>query len=285
MAKTAREMSGTSVLSFDFSRPDVGEYKIPKIQIRSYRISSNMVTNARNNGDLKDAVTNALTGALTEGSYDAAKALAGRTKEPSCTVTLPIPDNLKFSTDFDWSAESKSLLATTIGSFNADQSAKQEVEGAEGLLAGIVGRTIGNIDTIGGDMILRNMGLYSDAMRELYFRGQTHRRFNWSWELVPRNANEAEQMMKCIRKLRIDAHPEKFARGLNILPCEFEVSFMNAKLPVVGKLVCTLADGDYGDAGPSPRFTKDNYPAAMKLSLNLMELELLDREMLERSDY
>ena len=284
MAKTAKEMSGTAVQSFDFSQPDVGEFKIPKIQIRSYRISSNMVTNSRN-GNLASALDTAVRDAMTSGSYDSAKALAGRTREPSASVTLPIPDNLKFSTDFDWSAESKSLLATTIGSFNADQSAKQELEGAEGLIAGIVGRTIAGIDTIGGDMILRNMGLYTDAMRELYFRGQSHRRFNWSWELVPRNSQEAEQMMKCIRKLRIDAHPEKFSRGLNILPCEFEVTFMNAKLPTVGKLVCTLADGDYGDAGPAPRFTKDNYPAAMKMSINLMELELLDREMLERSDY
>lgn len=276
--------AGTAVQSFDFSRPDVGEYKIPKIQIRSYRISSNMVTNARN-GDLGTELKNSITSSFTDGTYDSVKAIAGRTREPSCSVTLSIPDNLRFGSEFDWSAESKSLLATTLGSFNSDQTNNQEIQGAEGLLAGIVGRTIGNVESIGGDMILRNMGLYADAMRELYFRGHNHRRFNWNWELVPRNSQEAEQMMKCIRKLRIDAHPEKFARGLNILPCEFEVTFMNAKLPTVGKLVCTMAEGDYGDAGPAPRFTKDNYPAAMKLSLNLMELELLDRDMLERSEY
>nr|CAI3971257.1 baseplate tail tube cap [Ochrobactrum phage ORM_20] len=284
MVKTAKEMAGTSVLSYDFSRPDVDGYKIPKIQIRSYRISSNMISNSRD-GNLGSAAKDAISNALNAGNYDDVKSLAGRTREPSASITLPIPDNLKFSSEFDWSAEGKSLLATTVGSFNADQSAKQEVEGAEGLLAGILGRTIGNIETLGGDMILQNMGLYSDAMKELYFRGHNHRRFNWTWELIPRNAQEAEAMMKCVRKLRIDAHPEKFARGLNILPCEFEVSFLNAKLPTVGKLICTLADSDYGDLGPSPRFTKDNYPASIKLAVNLMELELLDREMLERSEY
>ncbi|QIW87875.1 baseplate tail tube cap [Agrobacterium phage OLIVR5] len=271
MAKTASEIAGTKALSFDFSIPDKNGMSIPKIQIRAYRITSNLMT-GMDNGTIDITSPTSIINS------------AKRSREHSCTATLPIPDNLRFSTDFNWNAEEKNLLATFVGSLNAPESSRQEIQSPNAI--GIaVARAIESVDMFGGDMIIRNMGLYSDALRELFFRGQEYRKFTWNWELVPRNAIEAEQMMLCVRKLNLDSHPEKLSHGINILPGEFEVSWVDAKLPAIGKLVCTNFEADYGDGSPVPRFTRDKYPSAIKFTMSFMELERQDRKQLERSQY
>lgn len=274
MAKTAAEMAGVKEQTYDFSFPDRNGLKTPKIQIRSYRITSNLLTAYD-------------TGAINQQTDIASiQSLVKRSREKSSTLTLSIPDNLRFSSDFNWNAEERNVLSTYLANaINGDETKKLQAEGLD-IGAAVLMRAAESLEAFGGDAVIRNMGLYSDALRELFFRGQDYRKFTWNWELVPRNAKEAESMMQCMRRMNLDAHPEKLSHGINILPGEFEVSFIDAKLPTIGKLVCTNIELDYGDAGgPVPRFTKDNYPAAMKLTMSFMELERQDRLMLERSPY
>lgn len=267
MVKTAADLAPKS-MSMDFSMPDTNGYKVPKMQIRSYRI----VPTQMYSEDLKKM------------EFSNAKRPASR--ELTATVTLPMPQELQFTSSFDWSAESRSMVQNFVGNFNAgEESIGQIAENGISSLTPVAMRTLDNLDTFGGSSILRNAGYATDTLKEMFFRGHDHRSFNWSWDLSPRNAKEAESMMKLMRKMEIDAHPERFARGVNILPNEYEISWLNAKLPLVAKCVCTGVVNDYAASGAGTRFKFDGFSAFMTMSLSFREIELVDRLGREKSEW
>ena len=267
MAKTAKEMAvKTAAVSYDFSDKENDE--VPRFQLRSYRMTPNAVTAAN------------MRSAGESSMFD----LTAGTRELSSTVTLPMPNELSQKSAFDWSIEDRSLLQDYIGNLNGDQSARDVSNNPAAAIMNMLIRGAASFDIIGARTTIQNAGFGINPLREIFFDGLSNRTFSWSWDLYPRNSSEAESIMKMIKKIRIDAHPEKFSTGLNIIPAEFEISWVNAKLPKIYKCVCTSFDADYADGGAA-RFFRDGFPSFMKLSASFTEIEILDRLTLEQDDW
>lgn len=247
-----RQVSATPASKFDVS----GSNGIPKMQITSMRVVPVQVSG------------------ITSGNVTA-------TRQLSATITLPLPKELEFASSFDWSLEDRSLLSNAIGNLNAPNSSRAVTDNPMTTIQSVLMRSVINgTSALGGESLARNAGYAVQPLKEIFFNGLSNRTFSWSWEFRPKNAQEANSINQLMRKIRIDAHPEKLAFGLYALPNEFEITWLNCKLPKIKTCICTSVPEDYAAIG-EPRFFEDGNPAFTRMQLSFSEIEIHDRLSLE----
>lgn len=146
-------------------------------------------------------------------------------KSAEFVIKLPLPNQLAYTTTYDWSSENVPVVAQNIidkvnsGAQTTDQALKALKEGAietyhqtkdfaqkmmiEKLANGLLGgggsgsyvlSTVGNGQTYNPNKIL-------------FFNGVSNTPLNMSFDLIPQNSSQATKMAEAIKALRIAAAP------------------------------------------------------------------------------
>ncbi|AKE44643.1 putative baseplate tail tube cap [Sinorhizobium phage phiM9] len=253
----------TTSKSFDFSPNEEGK-KFPKMQITSKKVIPTSLD------DIGRAFEELNSGAL----------VAPRT--PETVMTLELPAELSFASEFDWSFEEKNFLQFMLGSFNSNKTIDTVNEKPEAVFSGLAQRiAVAATSAFGSEIAYRNAGYALAPLKEIFFNGNGCRTFTWSWDIFPKNKQEADNVMLLADRLREEAHPTMQDVGVFQIPNEFEIEWINCKLPKISTCACTAIDANYSAAG-APRFLSDGNPAFIRLSMAFTEINIQTRNTLEQ---
>jgi hypothetical protein len=225
---------------------------------------------------------------------------SGSLKDPLYQILLPMPQGISDTNMVKWGEDSiNPLEAAGVGAVTDAMKGKKPVEALKNLLnAGKSVLTSGNgqslalsymsakaVGTLGGNVsaegvLARTYGQVLNPNMELLFQGVQLRSFNFSFNLAPREENEAYQIKQIIRtfKKSMAAKTSSGAgAGLFISSPEiFQLTYKsgNKKHPYLHSFKpCALVNMgvDYTGSGVYATY-EDATPVHMKLSLSFQEL-------------
>ena len=147
------------------------------------------------------------------------------------SILLPIPQNITSTNSTGWGEDSiNPFAAYGLGLVNEAINAKEffggivgaiggAVEGVKGLVQSGEAQQVSNaffaskaVNLLGGNtsfegVLARSTGQILNPNKELLFNGVKLRSFNFSFNLAPRNGDEAEMVKNIIRTLKISMSP------------------------------------------------------------------------------
>ena len=226
----------------------------------------------------------------------------------SHVIILPIPQSIKDSNGASW-GESKlndfaawglSKIGEAMGSNTAMELLKSPIEIGKQLAENAKtpeGRsTAGNIINYGkmvaaagaanalganvtvGGLLSRASGQVINQNLEMVFSGVTIRSFNFSWDLTPRDKDEANHVLKIIKTLKTAsaAKLSKDAMGFLNSPDIFRIKYMKGgqEHPFLNRFkTCVLQNMSMSYTGSGTYATyRDGTPVHMKMDLSFKEL-------------
>jgi hypothetical protein len=207
-------------------------------------------------------------------------------RQTETIVTLELPNEIRMKSDFDWSVEEVNILETLLGSINSNKTIDTTNTDKTGsAISGIAHRIGASVATaFGGSVVYKNAGYALAPLKEIFFKGNGPRSFNWTWDLYPKNANESDQMMELCDRLREQSHAVMQDLGVYQIPNEFEIEWLNCNLPKITTCACLTADADYAPTG-GPRFLANGNPAFIRLNMAFQEIVIQTRNNLENMRY
>ncbi|QIG68063.1 baseplate tail tube cap protein [Rhizobium phage RHph_Y68] len=253
--------------SYDFTRNDPST-RLPKMQITSKKVVPTALDDI---GQLYDD--------LSSGNLSAPRT-------PEAVVTLKLPNELALASEFDWSFDEKNILQSVIGSVNANRTVDTVSEKPEAVFSGLASRIgIAASGAFGGDIVFRNAGYALAPLKEIFFNGNSNRTFNWTWDFAPRNEQESENLVEMVERINEQSHPIMQDLGVFQIPNEFEVEWINCRLPKISTLACSSFYADFAPTG-QPRFLDNDAPAFVRVTATFVEIGIQTRNTLEnlRSD-
>lgn len=164
--------------------------------------------------------------------------------------------------------------------------AQAGVLGAAGKKLGVFGEGIENI-------LLQSYGYAQNPQIEILFDTTDMRMFQFTFNFLPRNKFESEEVMKIIRMFRFHAAPEipeTFSGRYYIPPSEFDISYMMilpdgtiVENPALHKFsTCVLENIDVNFVGASGQFVTfpDGRPVNIEMRLQFKEIEVIHKELI-----
>lgn len=150
---------------------------------------------------------------------------------------------------------------------------------------------------------LQATGYALNPQLEVLFDNTEFRTFQFSFEFLPRNITEAQQVMAIINNLRFYAAPELYNTRYFVPPYYFEIEYMmrnptqddegnvswgwqtNPYMPKITTCVLENIDVDY--VGNSDRFVTyaDGIPVSMKMVLNFKEIQIIHKGLIAKGGY
>lgn len=193
----------------------------------------------------------------------------------TATISLPLPQELVWATELDWSPEDRNQAQNFLSNFG---EVKEQFQAAPKEFIGNLSKRFSGVafDAFGSRTRLGRNGEAVNPLKEIFFNGVSNRTFNFSWRLFPKNAAQATQYRDVIRALNVAAHPDiadNSGGGLFEIPNHFTVSFSGVILPTIKNCVCTSIIDNF-TANGVPRFQKDGNPSFVEFSMTLTELEI-----------
>jgi len=204
------------------------------------------------------------------------------------TITLPLPNNLTESQGHSWEPttgiiggaiqeiENQSIVGKGI----TELANKIPVIGSGIAAAGntSISKALGSLSDVNGTRKpLGNPGYFQN------YKGTRPRTFNFSFDLVPNNPEEAKDMLNIVLQLKKFSSPELVAGGVGLLaPHYFDIELSNphiSKLANINGVVLTSIDVNYGADGNMQQYS-DGTPKFMNLNLKFNE-----RRMTSKNDY
>lgn len=186
-------------------------------------------------------------------------------------ATLPLPEELLYSSQLDWSIEGQSIVQALASDYLTGDNVPTKGEITNVLLKRILAQAG---SAFGVKSALQRQGVATDPLKEIFFSGANNRSFTWNWKLAPKNAKEATTIEEMIKALQVAATPSSKQFGLFNIPDEFHVTFPSKlKLPKIKPCVCNEISVNYFDGGKA-RFQKDGHPSFIMLTMQLTELEI-----------
>lgn len=201
--------------------------------------------------------------------------------------------------------------------FSYEDSSQAMAGGAGDLLGSLTSfsdakNAAGQLVTVGMEQAAQKMnaagagnimsGAVLNPRLEKLFKQKEFRTFNFSWEFYPRNKKEVEQIREIVEAFRYHSHPAMFdssGKEQNVqiqlrVPAEFEVRFLstnpdpsasgfieNEYIPKIGRCAITSISLDFT---PNAIFSSltDNSPSAVTLTMQLSEMGILTREVVDK---
>lgn len=190
-------------------------------------------------------------------------------------------------------------------SFLTNQAQTQRSRQATGLEANAA-ETFGNIAGAGGkklgifgegieNVLLQSFGYAQNPQVEVLFETTDLRQFEYAFNFLPRNADEAREVLNIIKVLRFYSAPE-LAQGTRgryfIPPAEFDIQYMfidnsgkeveNTKLHKIS--TCALVGVDINYVGDSGQFVTfpDGTPVNIQMRLSFKELEVIHKGLVNQ---
>jgi len=190
-------------------------------------------------------------------------------------ATLPIPDQMQFSSDWNWSVEDRSIVQNLVS--NVGDLRGSSFEDFQKAITNIAGRTaIRAGDLFGTRSAGQNLGVAQNTLKEIFFDGVQNRTFTWEWKFAPRSPQEYVRTKEFIALTKRAASPEKTAGALFRIPDSFRISFNDIDLPVIKECACTNISDNYSDSGMI-RIHSDGNPAFINLAMTFTEIDINDR--------
>jgi len=209
------------------------------------------------------------------------------------TIVLPLPNSFSDSQSHGWSTETgvmaqmaQNVTQLDIGQGIADISARA------GSMGGIVGSGIATAGGVAGklmsgvtvDKALGSAAATSGVRKPLidpgYFQnysGSEPRTFQMEFDLVPKDAEEANSIVMIILKLKEFSSPTRMKGGVSLLaPYYFNLKISNEYVSMMAKInrvVLKDLSVDYGADGAMQQF-HDGMPKQIKLSLTWQEVDM-----------
>jgi len=201
--------------------------------------------------------------------------------------------------------------------FSYEDSSQVMAGGAGDLLGSVtsfsdIKNAAGQLVTVGMEAAAKKMnaagagnimtGAVLNPRLEKLFKQKEFRIFNFSWEFYPKNKKEVDQIREIVEAFRYHSHPAMFdssGKEQNVqiqlrVPGEFEVRFLstnpdpsasgfveNEYIPKIGRCAITSISLDYTPNGIFSSLM-DNSPSAMTLTMQLSEMGILTREVVDK---
>ena len=220
-------------------------------------------------------------------------------------IQMYMPPNIQVAYKSDYGeAEIGTMGKAAIDIFDAATSAQGFTDKAkktlDTLTQGVGDMTLGAIlgagDLVGGAGQAYQIGqgqILADRM-ELMFKGISHREFQYTFKMMPRNSEEAKEVYNICHAFKVNMLPEfgsdgRAGRRMNV-PNTFNIHYMyydkqNQYLDPISECVLTDFSVSYGGEGRFKTFDPDESgsppPVETSISLTFEELELITRERVE----
>ena len=126
------------------------------------------------------------------------------------------------------------------------------------------------------------MGRRDMDERDTTFKDAGFRKFEYSWTLIPKNEEDADQINKIAQSFQVLAYPSlsELSGGFKIIhPPIWNLEIWDAANGTgiykwdMGPNICVLTNAKIKTASNGIYSTKNNYPAATEISLSFQELE------------
>lgn len=180
-------------------------------------------------------------------------------------VALPLPNELSESQNHQWS--------TTEGAVSNISKKVTERE----ILGVSVNKLISEIASSSGSRKpMIDPGYFQD------YNGTEPRQFTFSWDLIPNNSNDVEQIKTILYHLKKYTLPTSAVSGIGLLsPFSFDIEIGSETiqdLMNINNVVCTAMTIDYGADG-GLQFLADGMPKFIKLSMSFVERGTITADM------
>ena len=210
------------------------------------------------------------------------------------SVSLPIPGGIKDENGADWQGgtmnqieiEAAGVARGALGV--SGETAGEAARGTAGRLGAnneVVKKAIGEVlagKAVGVQgLMTRTTGMVFNPNLELLFDKPTLRGFEFTFDLVPRSKNEAEEIVKIIRFFKQGMSPIRSESNLFLLsPNVFQVHYVlngdgTNDHPYIGKMKECAMTNFAVDYTPQQNYSTltDGFMTAYKISMRLTELE------------
>jgi len=237
---------------------------------------------------------------------------ARSTLKKDSTILLPIPEDISFKDNPQWSDQAVGVLGkfgpAVFKGLTGEGDAKAVTDDIQKLAqAGSVGVLLDMIKKVGADpnAVTANIGgKVANPYMEQVFSGVGLRQFDFTWKLVPRNEKEQASIHSIIRKLRQSVLPSKSdgfqdadkgnaisgsERWLTV-PDVFNITWRSKgteieSLPKLKSCVCKDIQVQYtpDNVWATHMVGKTNpYPVAYNLTLSFGEMEIITRDLVSQ---
>ena len=237
--------------------------------------------------DIGAAATKGFTGdTITQRSLNAGSAIIDQSKitfkqrrsEAKAAINLYMPDTLEFTNSAGYNQTSLLEVAEAV---------LTRIPG----VAEVAKPAFSVIQSNATKLALSSQGLALNPQQQLMFDGIDFRTFQMSFTFTPFSKDEATTVKNIIKMFKTHAAPRivNGAAGmLFIPPSVFNLKFMlgdkeNENIAKVGQCVIETIDVNYAPNGWSAH--TDGAPIQTTLSISFKEIELMDREKIERDGY
>jgi hypothetical protein len=240
------------------------------------------IETAWNTNTFADTFTTFAGGVATSATEAATKfrGFIKNQKDYKTCVSLYMPDTLVFNQNAEYGEISVLGAATSVPGVGAIATGLQSVFNNEAF-----------------KLVLNKAGYAFNPQAQAMFQGIHFRTFNMSFTFTPRSAQEAEQVKKIIKTFRtyaaptiLDASAGFFYKPPGIINVTFcneldsnsgaGTGFQNQNILQLADCVLTSVDINYAPSGWSAH--KDGHPIQTTMDLSFQEIELIDRQMIEK---
>jgi len=185
------------------------------------------------------------------------------------------------------------ILANKSNAFNIVKDGIKS--SGEDLGDGLINKAIGLLSVIPGiegakDVFFASRGYIKAPKMELFFRGVSRRKFQYTFRMIPKSHQEMQEIRKIVASFKLNMLPEfvdgdRSSRRLTV-PNTFDIQYMyngqeNDYLHKISTCVLESLDVKYGGEGKYQTFAADAEgapPMVTELTLNFQEMETITKE-------
>lgn len=149
----------------------------------------------------------------------------------------------------------------------------------------VVGKGFGNFATNIRSQVLRGAGAALNNHLESFFEDVKMRSFTFEFQLSPRTPEEAQEIQQIIKMFKYAGHPAQYEGLAGVFfayPQVFDIEIFNEQQThKIGTSALTGMSTVYGGDTRNHTFY-DKHPVQVTLSLQFTELEILDKDKIDR---
>lgn len=214
-------------------------------------------------------------------------------------IDLFMPPQIETSYRSDWSTEELGLVGSAVdaGMGIANMDSWSDAEAGWQAVKNTLGESaIRTATTALSTLTPLNLeglrkaytGTVANPYMEVVFNGIENRTFSFTFKMIPRSAEEQQEIKRIVDTLKFHRAPEiKYEENTNywVFPAEFDIQFIHrgAENPWMFKIsTCALTNLTVNKTpeGQWANF-KDGSPLATEMTLEFTEMELLTKERIE----
>lgn len=277
------------------------QFTIQKVKPLKYEQVKNYVTqkwnqaseSISNPGETLSAATNAVSnfnlGETYDKAIDGVKSFFDNPSTGSFTT-----NNLTFAQPETENVAVISLYIPETMNFTYNASYNDpsifEVAGSVPLVGGIAQNITSAVTSDAAKMLMRSQGYAINPQQQLLFQGIGFRSYQMAFTFTPYSKAESDTVVEIIKQFKKHAMPEMVTEAAGMffrLPSMFDVKVLfngkeNTKVNKIARSVIESIDVNYVPNGGSWSAHTDGAPVQTVLTLNMKEMVLIDRAMVEK---